>query len=189
MDWFTCVLFESLPILGGLLFTLNFMLLVYWRRSGRGRPLLAGLALTVLLLAIQALVVTHREHARRILAGIERDITAARTENLAAALAPNFDADGFGPEEFLELITRQYERVTVHAVKGSQFHVERSDAQHFVLTVAYRGEVTVNEYSGQIRTRWEITFVRTDSGWRIDGIQPRHIDGLANPSWRMIARH
>ena len=59
MSWFTWIFLESLPALGALLFTVNFFLLVYWRRSGRVRPLLIGLGAAIVLLIVQAAVVTH----------------------------------------------------------------------------------------------------------------------------------
>lgn len=189
MDWLPWLLFESLPVLAALLFTANFVLLVYWRRSGRARPLVVGLAAAVVLLAVQTLVVTRREHALRLMAGVEKDVVAARTDALAAALAPDFEAGDMGPRRFVEFVERQYEKVRVRAVSWSTFRVTDSRADRFVVAVAYQAEVTVRDYAGRVRTRWEITFVRTDVGWRIGGIQPTYIDGLPSPDWLAIDRH
>ena len=86
MEWVTWLLFESVAALGSVLGLVLFALLVHWRRSGQVRPLLLGLGVAAALLLVQVLVVTRREHAGRILAAIERDIVAARTAALEAAL-------------------------------------------------------------------------------------------------------
>ena len=90
MAWLTWFALESTLALAAALFTANFTLLVMWRRTGRGRPLLAGLAVSILLLAIQGFVVTRREHAGRLLRTIERDLLTAQTTGLSAALADDF---------------------------------------------------------------------------------------------------
>ena len=56
MAWLTWFALESTLALAAALFTANFTLLVMWRRTERGRPLLAGLAVSILLLAIQGLL-------------------------------------------------------------------------------------------------------------------------------------
>ena len=186
MDWLAWFLLESSPVLGAALFTANFVLLVYWRRSGRVRPLLIGLAVAVALLAVQTLVVTRREHAARILKGIQQDVIAAQTENLGLALSDRFDADGMGPDAFVEFVARQYDRVRVRSVIRSELQVESSQPDQFIVAVAYQADVSTGGYGGWLRTRWDITFERTAAGWRIVRIQPTYIDGMPTPDWNRI---
>src|SRR5262245_16644152 len=99
MELVTWVFFESTAALSALIGLSLFFLLVHWRRTSRPRPLLIGLAISVVLFVTQELVVTRREHAERVLAPVLRDLTANRTDALAAALAPTFRADEMNRDE------------------------------------------------------------------------------------------
>ncbi|MGD8452602.1 MAG: nuclear transport factor 2 family protein [Phycisphaerae bacterium] len=189
MDWLTWVLFENLAALAAVLGTALFILLVYWRRTGRPLPLLIGLAVAMAALAVQTLVVTRREQAGQVLAGIADDVRAARTDALAAALAPEFLAGEMTPEEFVEYVGRQYDKVRVREVVCSSLTIKESAEDRFVAAAAYQGDITADDYRGWIRTRWEITFVRTDTGWQIAQILPTYIDGVPNANWRAIDAH
>lgn len=186
MDWLTWLLFENLLALAAMLFTANFVLLVYWRRSGRAVPLLIGVGLAVILLAVQTLVVTRREHAARVLEDIANDVVAARTDALAAALAPEFRAGEMTSGDFVDYVERQYEKVRVHAVQCSSLSIRNSEDDRFVAAAAYQGDIAAGDYRGWIRTRWEITFARTPAGWQIVQIRPTFIDGIPNPDWNAI---
>lgn len=188
MDWLIWLLFESLLALAIVLFIIDFCLLVYWRRRGRARPLLIGLTLSVVLLIVQALVVTRTEQAQRVLAGIEDDILHAHTEHLAAALAPDFTAGRMDAREFVAFVQRQYDHVRVRALNANQWQIRDDGPGRFVASVAYQGDIVLNEYAGMIRTRWDITFIRTDAGWRILAIEPTYIDGLEPPYWTHFDR-
>jgi hypothetical protein len=186
VEWVAWVLFESLPALGAMLFTANFVLLVYWRRRERVRPLLIGLAVAVVLLGVQALVETRREAAMRILAGIEQDVRAAQTESLAAALSPSFDADGLSKAEFLIGVQVALDHVRIHALHRGEVRVREASPDQFVVSAVYLGDVEVDAFRGPVRTRWDITFVRGEPDWQISAIRPRAIEGLQDPSWRRI---
>lgn len=183
MEWFAWLFFESLPALGAALFVINFVLLAYWRRSERVLPLLVGLALAMVLLGVQTLVITRQEHAIRMLAAIERDVVAARTDSLAATLAPDFKTGKMGPDEFLEYVERQYERVRVHSTNRGRLEIIESLPDRFMVEVAYTPDVTVGGYEGRLPTRWRFTFVRTETGWRIASLRPIHVARLSNPGW------
>jgi len=183
MDWLVWFFFESLPALAAVLFTANFVLLVYWRRSGRHRPLLVGVTLALALLIIQALVVTRREHARHVLTAIEKDVLASRRDHLAAAFAPSFTAGRMTRDEFLDYVGRQYHRVHVRQLNCSELRVKESRPDEFVVAVAYQGDITVGDYVGWVRTRWDVTFVRTAAGWQIARLQPRYVEGITDPTW------
>jgi hypothetical protein len=183
--WF---FFESVPALAAVLGVALFVLLVYWRRGGRARPLLVGLAIAAALLLIQRLVVTQREQAGRILKSIESDIVASRTAALAAALAPDFDADGLDRDAFLAMVRRQLEHVKVRWVDRWRLEVHESAAERFVIEAVYTADVTAEVYSGTASGTWSITFVHSPAGWRIACVRPIRVGDLSDPTWHDLDR-
>ena len=189
MEWVTWILFEQPAALGAVLFTVNFVLLVYWRRGGRWQPLVIGLAAAVALLAIQALVVTRREHAILVLKPIEADVLAERTDAIAAALSPEFEASGMGKDAFLAYVKRHYERRSVRGLRRGSVRVRESQPDRFVVTAAYQVNIMSEGFSGVLPTSWDITFVETEGGWQILSVQPRQVAGVSTPSWRQLEAH
>ncbi len=183
MEWITWFLFEDWRPLSAVLFIACFAFLVHWRRSQKVRPLLISLAVSIALLILQSVVVTRREHALRLMAGIEQDVLTARTDALATALAPSFRAGNMGRDDFLAFVRRQYDRVRVHSVNCSSFRIQASQADQFTVAAAYQGNISTPDYASVIRTRWEITFVNGEAGWQISAIEPVYIDGAAEPGW------
>jgi len=191
MSVLTWLLFESFIGLSLVLGLALFLLLVYWRRSGRGRPLLIGLAVAVVLLAIQALVITKREHADRTLSAIEREIVESRTTSLAEALSPDFHTAGangldLDRAEFLAFVDRRLEVIDVRWLDRVTMRIEQSEADRFVVAAAYRAEVTMPRGRSSHLTGWAFTFVRTPEGWKIGDIVLRHIDGVRSPTPAII---
>lgn len=182
------LLFESLPALGAILGVTLFVLLVLWRRSGNARPLLIGLGVAVVLLSAQALVVTKREHAGRVLAGIERDIRGSKMDALAAALAPEFDSQGMGRDEFLSYVRRQMAKVRVHWLERWQLSVSNAETDRFEAMVTYLTEISGEGMAATPRSNWSFTFVRTPAGWKIATLECRQIDALRGVSWRDLDR-
>ena len=185
LTWF---FFESVPALAAVLGVALFVLLVYWRRSGRARPLLVGLAVAAALLLIQRLVVTQREQAGRILKAIETDIVASRTAAMAAALAPDFDADGLDRDAFLVLVRRQLEHVKVRWVDRWRLEVRESAAERFVVEAVYTADITAEVYSGTASGSWSITFIRSPAGWKIACVRPLRVEDMSNPTWQDVDR-
>jgi hypothetical protein len=181
MTWLTWFLFESFPALAAALFTADFILLVIWRRSARAKPLLIGLGLSVVLLTVQGLVVTRREHAARLLRTIERDLVAAKTTGLAAALANDFRSGQMDKEQFLALVARQCERVRISTLHRSQLEIRQSQPERFVAEAAYLADLRSDLVNGWIRSRWELTFADAPDGWCIVSIRAMYIDGIDNP--------
>lgn len=188
MNWLTWVLFESLPVLGGILGVVLFVLLVYWRRSGKARPLLIGLGVAVVLLAVQALVVTNRERAARVLTAIEHDVRASRTDVLAAALAPEFESQGLGRDEFVTYVRRQLANVRIRWIERWELTISDAQADRFVASATYLADVAAEGMSGTPRSSWRFEFVRTPAGWRIAQLECRQIDGHHDLSWRDFER-
>jgi hypothetical protein len=188
MNWLTWVLFESLAALGAVLGVALFALLVLWRRSGNVRPLLIGLGIAVVLLGMQALVVTKREHAGRVLTAIEHDLRVSKTDALAAALAPEFESQGMGRDEFLAYVRRQLAKVRVHWLERWELSVSDATADRFGASVTYLAEISGEGLAGTPRSNWYFTFVRTPAGWKIAALECRQIDGHRDVSWRDLNR-
>lgn len=188
MDWLVWLLFESPGALAAVLGTALFVLLVYWRRRGRARPLLVGLAVAVVLLVVQALVTTRREHAGRILAAVEADIVQARTDALAEALAADFAASGMDRAAFLAYVRGKMEVVDVRWLDRQSLRVEQSGGARFAVSVGYLADAA-GEYGGSIPSRWWIEFARTPAGWRIVHIRCLRLAWLEAPTWADLDRH
>jgi hypothetical protein len=189
MTWLTWILFESLPALGAALGVALFVLLVLWRRGGSSRPLLIGLAVAAILLLVQTVVVTQREHAIRVLDVIERDVLEARTAGIVAQLAPSFEWQPLRPDEsFAAFAERQFDRVRIQWIDRWLVRVVASQADRFTARVSYTAGVATGGYSGPLQSAWDFTFVRTADGWKIQRIEPRELAGRANPEWSAIQR-
>jgi len=179
----TWLVFESQVALAAALLPVIFGLLVYWRRSGRRRPLLLGLIAAGALFALQEIVVTRREQATRVLTEIEKDVVSAQTARLAAALAPEFRAGKMDRDEFVEFVRHQYRRVRVEEVSRGKVEVIRSSKREFVVRANYRADVMTDWFRGLVTSGWQITFVQTEEGWRIKAAEPLHIGGVERPGW------
>ncbi len=188
METLVWVLLESTVTLAVILALANFFLLVYWRRSGRPRPLLIGLAVAVVLLALQALIVTKREHAATILSQIETDLLASRVEALDRALATDFQAGHRNHEAFVDFARRQLEVVEIHWLRRTGPRVEQSEKDTFTISVGYTADVTAHGYVGPVGSRWRITFVREAGEWRIGRIDPPMINRRQFDDWRDFRR-
>lgn len=172
MGWMRWLLLESFTALALGLFLVNFFLLVYWRRSGRPRPLLIGLAAAAVLLCLQNLVVTRQEHAGRILAGIEREIPTAAVAALAAVLSDDFECDGMDADEFVAFAEAGLERVDVDMIRRIGLEIGESGTAQFVARVVYLSDVRVADLIDRlIKTVWDVTFVQERGRWRIAGVR------------------
>ena len=188
METLVWVLFESTITLAVVLALANFFLLVYWRRSGRPRPLLIGLAVAVVLLVLQALVVTKREHAAAILQRIETDLLVSRVEALDRALATDFQAGSRDHDRFVDFARRQLEVVEIHWLMRTSPRVEESQKDTFTISVGYTADVTAHGYVGPVGSRWRLTFVREAGEWRIGRIDPPMINRRQFDDWRDFRR-
>ncbi len=187
VNWLSWILFESLAALGAVLGVVLFALLVHWRRSGRPRALLIGLAVAVVLFIVQALVVTQREHAARILTAIENDLVASRSDALAAALSPDFAWD-HPRGDFISYVERQLTRVDIRWVERFRLRVSESQPDRFTVLASYRADIATPGYAGSLPSTWSLTFVRTPDGWKIIQIKPVRILGYDNPTWLGLER-
>jgi hypothetical protein len=188
MQWLTWLLFESVVALGIVLGVTLFVLLVYWRRTGRARPIQIGLVLATGLLILQSAVTTRREHALQTMQVVERALLEARASDLAPVLADDFEAGGRKRDEFIRYVGEWLQRERVRLLERYQPQVEDSEDERFTLRITYSAELT-GDYRGNLPSTWALKFVWTPNGWRIGDIQPIMIAGMDEATWGSIERH
>ncbi len=192
MDALVWFFFESAAALGSVVGLALFVLLVYWRRTGRVRPLLIALGVGASLLLMQALVVTQREHAVRVLDRIQADLVRSRSDALVAALAPDFETDqprgpALNRKGFLDYVQRFQQRLAVRWLERADLCLHDRAGDRFVVSAAYVAEVAGEQFGGAFRSRWSLTFVRTPAGWMILHLHAEDIEGVPVPSWDDLA--
>jgi hypothetical protein len=190
MDWLVWLLLESTLALAGVLVVVLFVLLVHWRRTLQPRPLLIGLAMAVVLLVLQALVVTRREHADRIMKRIEADIVASRVEALAAALSARFHIaeTDWDRAEFIRVVEGYMSWVDVVTLTRRRLEVELSERDAFRIYVSYIADVGARDFRYMGLSRWLIDFAREDGSWKIVSVQPTEMDRRPIGGWRSLPR-
>ena len=190
MDTLKWLFFESTPALGGCLAVVLFLLLVHWRRTLKPRAFLTGLAVAAILLIVQAIVVTHGEHASRIMATIELEVLASRPDGLAPFLSERFyieDAD-WDRAEFLQRVRDYMERVDVRTLTRRKLEVEKNDGEQFQIYISYLADINTQDFDRPVLSRWRITFVHEANHWRILTIIPVSIDQTPTGGWRGVPR-
>ena len=188
VDFLVRLLFESTLMLGGCLAVMLFVLLVYWRRTLKPRPLLYGLGLAVVLLIVQAAVVTRWEHADRIMKRIETAVLASQPDDIAATLSPRFhitDPD-WDADEFLARVRQYMQAVHVRTLNRRALDIEENQPDRFQIYVSYWADISGRSYASGTLSRWLIVFAREEQGWRIINIEPTHMDRITIRGWRAL---
>lgn len=189
MPWLTWLLFESRPALATVLGVALFVLLVYWRRTGRGRPLWIGLALAGGLVVVQELVVTRREQAGRMLHAIEQDLLASRTTALESLLAEDFDAgEDLDRAAFLALVRAHLEIIRFRWLDRLRLRVVERAGGEFGVLVNYRADVVGFLSTGAMLSEWRLRFAWREQRWQITHIHPVSFAGETGLSWRSLDR-
>ena len=183
MDTLRWFLFESTTALGIVLALVLFGLLVRWRRTLKARPLLIGLGVAAVLLAVQALVVTPRERVLDLMRIVERDVVEGRTNGLEAVLGRGFTAGDRNREAFLDFVHGEQQRIDVHSVRRSTTRVVEQRGDELTLRMQYGARITASSYTGSIASTWRITFAREGDAWRIVRIEPVRIGLMDVPTW------
>lgn len=185
MNWLAWLFLESFPALAISLFVVWFWLLVWWRRGGSVRPFLAAMLIGAVLLAVQSLVTTQREHAARILTAIERGVPRADVKPLEASLTRTFLASQLARDDFIDLAQRRLQEFRVNNVRRMSLSIEDAAPERFVALAAYQCDIDHPDFgSGWLATGWRITFTRVGGEWRIDAIDLPTVNGVKLRSWR-----
>lgn len=190
MDTLKWVLLESRLALGGLLFVINFFLLVHWRRGGRPMPLLIALGVSVVLLVVQGLVETHREAAGDVMQRIERDVEKGDVATLASVLAPQFSTQALREPldrtTFLDWARGQLGAIRVNWLIRSPIEITADRGAQFTIAVTYTADVSIRDYSGPVKTRWAISFERISDQWMITRIDLLEFNNKPVSEWRNL---
>ena len=187
MDLLRWVFLQSTAALSVLVGLSLFFLLVYWRRTLRVRPLLIGLAVSIMLFVVQAVVVTPREAAEAVLEPVVLDLSRGRTDALAATLTPDFRAADMNRQAFLAFVRRMLDRVQVHAATCTGVSIEGRSRDAFNALATYSANITHSgEGAGLVPSSWRIRFVRANGNWFIARIEPAQILNVPMRDWRQV---
>lgn len=183
-DGVTWLLFESPAGLGVCLGLMLFGLLVHWRRTLKPRPLLVGMAVALVLLIVQKVVVTQREHAGLILDAIQADLLASRPDAIERSLHDPFTAGEMDRDDFVRLVREKLRTVKIYTLSRSELTVTNGGPGEFAVEAAFVSRVSVGEF-GQypIPTRWMLRFVRDGERWKIRQIEPISMGGREMVRW------
>ncbi len=170
MDTLRWIFFESPLALALLAGFVNFWLLVHWRRSGKPRPLLVGLGVTVVLFIVQAWVETPREAVRRIVGELERAVEHRQIEPFERYLAGSFVAGSLGRETFIETVRAVLPELDVFVLLRQKLDVVAVDRGQVVATVYYVGNARYGDQGGAFKAWFDFRFGQIDGRWRIVAI-------------------
>lgn len=187
---FTWLFLESLPALVALVGTAWFVLLVYWRRTGRAQPLLVGLGVGVALLALQAAITTRRETAAQVLGQLEDAVVHANMPAFEALLAPDFNTGtANGPAldraAFLTWVHARMDQIDVVWINRGAIELADTAPDHFSVHVSYTAEARLGrESSGTFPSRWLFVFERRPGDtWAIQQLQAESVALVKTPRW------
>lgn len=183
LEW---LFLESTPALAIPLALTVFWLLVHWRRGGSARPFQISAAAMVILLSIQAWVVTPLERAQIVMSAVERDIEASRTTALRNALSANFRADEWDREQFIEFVRQMLAEAHVRSVGRNGFEIRERGAGRFVLYASYLSQMALDGNVGVLDSAWLIRFERIDGEWWIASIDPVRLNRTNIADWEQI---
>jgi hypothetical protein len=187
MDLLRWVFLESTLALCVLLGLSLFVLLVYWRRTLKVRPLLIGLACSVVLLIVHTAVETPRETAEAVLDPIIEDLSHSRTNVLGSALSADFRADDMNPDAFVAYVRRWLEKIDVYTARSSSFEIRDHIGERFGAVATYVSNLAVRgEGVGYVTSTWEFEFVRVNRRWKIARIRPIEILNQKMRDWKQV---
>ena len=177
-------------MLGGGLAVILFVLLVHWRRTLKPRPLQIGLAIAVVLLIVQAAVVTRWEHADRIMQRIEAAVLASQPEPIEATLSEHFHIaeTGWDRADFIRIVRSYMSWVDVHSLSRRKLEVTRNEPESFQIYISYFADASTSDYRHVGLSRWLIQFAHEADGWRIISIEPTQLDRTTVRGWRGLPK-
>jgi hypothetical protein len=176
VDFFRAVLFEQPLYLIPILVAVQFVLIRVWarRRTVRtARAVWIGLTVAVLLLVMQALVVTHRERVILICRAMAAAVEDGDVSAIASHVAERFAAEGYDQTAFVSRLTDTLTRVHVEDAKLSAFAVtvEGGRTARAVFTASAR-LIFPESTTYRSASRWEVHFERIAGAWRMVSVKP-----------------
>lgn len=186
MDTASWILFESRTALAAPLALLLFAMLVYWRRGGSPRPLLTGLAVAAILFVVQALVVTRREHAGRMLREIEAGLLASSVQPLERSLAPGFTAGEMDAHEFIDFARRTLQRVQVTRLIQIALNVTDAQRDEFEVVTRYLSDQRGGNLPGVLDSTWRLRFRWAGDAYQLESVEPVALQGVKVSGWREL---
>jgi len=174
VDFLRSLLFESPTKLASLCAFVCLVLLVLWRRTGtagRRRAFLGALAASLVLLALQAVVVTDHERIVQLLSALA---DAAERADLGA-IEPSIDdsyRDNYGDRAaLLARIRDRLTRYTIRNVSLSAFEVTVDGDE---ATAGFRVVADMNDRDSAFPatpSRWEVGLIRRGGVWRVRSVR------------------
>ena len=163
-------------MLAGCLVVMQLALIAVWSnrrtRSAR-RIMLAGLALCILLPAIQHLVVTDRERIEGVCHRLVRLTESGNVDGIAACIDPDFETDGVSRARFVDAVRHTLTRVQILDASLHNVRIETTaDAAEarFSVTCKVVGE---SQMHYGVLSAWTVRLVRDGQTWRVIGLTPR----------------
>jgi hypothetical protein len=173
IDFLTRVLFESLPLLlVAIAVALAVALAVHRRRftTGSRRGLLATAGVGVLLIVVQALVVTDREAIQQTLREAASAVQAGDVPALGEQIDEAFSAQGMDKQQLLARSNQMLQRWQVNSARLSGFRIEVDGDE---ATVSFRVLCDLRSDSwvqDNTLSLWRLRCVRRPEGWKVQRV-------------------
>jgi hypothetical protein len=170
VDTITQFLFESPMQLASVCGIVCLVLLVMWRRTGsagRRKAFLAAAALSCLLLALQAVVVTDRERIVWLMDDLAKAVEAADIDRIEQSIDADYKDDSYDRTTFLAHVRNELTHYSVRGARLSAFKVSVSGNE---ATVSFRVVCEIRDRDGMfvsVLSRWQVDLVRRDTGWMV----------------------
>jgi hypothetical protein len=148
-------------------FPVQVALLVFWSRrrtKASGRTVWVWMAMLPIGLIAQMLVTTTSERLQAVAAEIADAAERGRADEVLGYVSRDFAADGMDYERFSELLTRGLGKTRVEHIRLSHFTVTQRSGD--TTTTEFDASCRIDRsdsFSGQVMTRWRVTF-RDEAG-------------------------
>jgi len=180
LDAIVNILFESPLKLALLLFFVLLICLILWRRrrtDGGRRALLVALSVSIILMILQGLITTDREHMRRIIDQLAHAVTQEDMAVISAHIDPAYALDGRDRDQVLSCIDASLRRADVDAPYLYNVTVTTDHDRGQASLTAISHVILDGDSLGQIVSAWQLEFVKRPDGWRVTGIDPVKVQG------------
>lgn len=174
MDFLRSLLFESPARLASLCAFVCLVLLVLWRRTGtagRRKAFLGALAASLVLLALQAVVVTDHERIVQLLNALADAAERADLDTIEPSIDESYH-DSHGDRA--TLLVRIRDRLTRYTIRNASLSAFEITVDGDEATAAFRVIADVNDRDSSFPatpSRWEVSLIRRGGVWRVRSIR------------------